>query len=86
MEWNNTTSGEAEVQPKQTLSASQKSTRIDVTQQLHLLDDRLSSTISIVQNLLGELPYMGGELGFAADAAYQKKVAELYNMVKDWVG
>lgn len=59
---------------------------IDVTQQLRLLDDYLSSTIHVVQDILCELPYMGGDLGFAADATYQKNVSELYNMVKGWVG
>lgn len=63
-----------------------KQPQVEPTQQLRLLEDQLTNTAAIVQQLLSVLPHMSGELGFAAGVAYQKNVTELYNMVKGWVG
>ncbi len=90
MQWNNKKFGEAwretEVQRQQELLTSEQSTYIEPAQQLRLLEDHLTNTTTIVQQLLSGLPHMSGELGFAAGVAYQKGLTELYNIVKGWVG
>lgn len=57
-------------------------------QLLNKLDSQLCETIKTVQEIIMQSPLRDkwDTLGVDADATYQRKIKELYEMVKGWSG